>query len=202
MIRIFRGYCLDHPVDAAMFEDRRRLFHDLMRWDVPIVADRFEIDQFDTDEATYVVDVGEDGLHRGSIRLLPSTGAHILADLFPALSDRAVPCGPEIWEITRLCLPTRLGAACRLEVRNRLISAMVDHALLSGIRTLTGVVRPGFRTSVLAMGWEAAPLGPVREIGGMALGAFRIEIDEDTPARLIRTGIYTPAPVSAVAAAA
>ena len=201
MIRITRGYRLEDPVDAAMFEDRRRLFADLMRWDVPIVSSRFEIDQFDTPDAIYLTDIDEDGAHCGSVRLLPSEQAHILGDLFPALSDRAVPRGPDIFEITRLCLPSRLGAAQRLAVRNRLISAMVDHALLSGIRTLTGVVRPGFRASVLAMGWEAEPLGPPREIGGMALGAFRIEIAADTPARLARTGIYLPATVAVAAAA-
>lgn len=202
MIRITQGYRLDDPIDAAMFEDRRRLFCDLMRWDVPIVADRFEIDQFDNGDATYLVDLCDDDLHRGSLRLLPSTGAHILGDLFPVLADRVVPRGDDICEITRLCLPTRLGASRRLEVRNRLISTMVDHALASGIRTLTGVVRPGFLTSVLAMGWDAQPLGSTREIGGMALGAFRIEIDTDTPARLISTGIYTPQTAATVAVAA
>lgn len=202
MIRITRGYRLDDPVDAAMLEDRRRLFCDLMRWEVPVVAGRFEIDQFDTGDATYLVDIDEIGAHRGSMRLLPSTGAHILGDLFPVLSDRAVPRGPGICEITRLCLPSRLGAGRRLDVRNRLISAMVDHALAQGIHTLTGVVRPGFRASVLAMGWAAEALGPIRMIGGMELGAFRIEIDADTPARLTRTGIYSPCTVPAVAAAA
>ena len=201
MIRIKRGHRLDDSLDAAMFEDRRRLFADLMGWDVPVVAGRFEIDQFDTADAVYLADVDADGTHCGSMRLLPSEQAHILGDIFPALADRAVPRGPDIFEITRLCLPSRIGAARRLAVRNRLISAMVDHALLSGIRTLTGVVRPGFRTSVLAMGWEAEPLGPPREIGGMALGAFRIEIAADTPARLARTGIYTPATVAVAAAA-
>jgi acyl-homoserine lactone synthase len=78
---------------------------------------------------------------------------------------------------------------------------MVDHALDAAVHCLTGVVRPGFRESVLAMGWKASPLGPIRMIDGMALSAFRIEIDTDTPARLARTGIYTSvaalAPVAA-----
>jgi len=193
MIRVARGYNLADTRDAGMFEDRRRLFVDMMGWDIPVSHGRFEIDQFDGSDAVYIADLGDRGGHRGSMRLLPSSGPHILGDLFAELCDRVVPRGSEIFEITRLCLPSRLGAKERLAVRNRLITAMVDHALGAGIRTLTGVVRPGFRETVLAMGWEAAPLGPTSMIGGMALGAFRVEIDTDTPARLARTGIYAPA---------
>jgi acyl homoserine lactone synthase len=192
MIRISQGYSLADARDAAMFEDRRRLFVDMMRWDVPVTDGRFEIDQFDGPTATYLTDLDECGFHRGSMRLLLSTGPHILADLFGELCKGAVPRGADIQEITRLCLPTRLGAKERFAVRNRLISAMVDHALAAGVRTLTGVVRPSFRESVLAMGWDASPLGPERKIGGLMLGGFRIEIDAETPARLTRTGIYAP----------
>lgn len=201
MIRITRGYCLADPADAAMFEDRRRLFVDLMRWDVPVVDGRYEIDRFDGRQAVYIAESDRDDFHRGSMRLLPSVGPHILGDLFPALCDGAVPRGSDIWEITRLCLPIRLGATERLAVRNRLISAMVDHALGEGISALTGVVRPTFREAVLTMGWEAEPLGEVRQCGGMALGAFRIAIDPDTPVRLARTGIYAPAVLPVAAAA-
>lgn len=205
MIRITRGFALGNPADAAMFEDRKRLFVDLMRWDVPVIDRAYEIDQFDGPAATYIVDgdgvgggqdisTAGDGIraHRGSMRLLPTTAPHILGALFPELAGGRVPQGDHVQEITRLCLPTRLGAPERLQVRNRLISAMVDHALDSGIRTLTGVVRPAFRDTVLAMGWRCAPLGPVAEISGQKLAAFRIEIDRRTPELLAATGIYVP----------
>ncbi|MGV7120424.1 acyl-homoserine-lactone synthase [Sphingopyxis sp. 550A] len=201
MIRLSQGYDLADIYDTGMFEDRRLLFVDTMGWDVPVSHGRFEIDQFDGPDAVYIADLDDSGHHQGSMRLLPSTRPHILGDLFSGLCDRAVPRAADIFEITRLCLPSRLGAGERLRVRNRLITAMVDHALGEGIRTLTGVVRSGFREAVLAMGWDASPLGPVRTIGGMTLGAFRIEIDADTPARLARTGIYAPvAKFAAVAA--
>lgn len=200
MIRITHGHSLADPVDAAMFVDRRRLFIDLMRWQVPIVAGRYEIDRYDGDQAVYVAETDEQGGHRGSLRLLPTSQPHILGDLFSQLCEGPVPRGPGIWEITRLCLPTRLGARERLAVRNRLISAMVDHALDLGIASYTGVVRPAFRDSILAMGWDAAPLGPDRDCDGITLGAFRISIDGDTPARLAATGIYAARVLPVVAA--
>src|SRR3546814_13100041 len=75
----------------------------------------------------------------GSLRLLPSNKPHILSELFPELCPAGVPTGPTTYEVTRLCLPVRHGAAERLRIRNALITAMVDHALTNGITRLTGV---------------------------------------------------------------
>src|SRR3546814_7185412 len=99
-----------------------------------------------------------------------------------------------------LCLPQRLGRDGRRAVRNRLISAMVDHALQSGVSVLTGVVTAVFRETILAMGWRAAPLGPARTHQGSSIGAFRLDIGADTPALLAANGIYTPGAITAVAA--
>lgn len=174
----------------AMFEDRKRLFVDLLRWQVPVVDDRYEIDCFDTPDCTYLIASDEADEHLGSLRLLPTDQPHILGSIFAPLAEHKVPVGPDIAEITRLCLPTRLGAARRLAVRNALITTMVDHALACGLIMLTGVVAESFRTQILAMGWRAWRLGPPLRIDGQWLGAFAIEIDARTPALLAATGIY------------
>jgi acyl-homoserine lactone synthase len=182
-----------------MFADRKCLFVDLMGWDVPVVDGRYEIDRFDGDEATYIIATDLNDSHLGSLRLLPTTRAHILGDIFTELCDGVVPSGPAIWEITRLCLPVRLRATGRLAVRNRLISAMVDHALANGIGVFTGVTSWSFLEQIRKIGWNCEPLGGARVIAGQPSGAFRIEIDDDTPARLALTGIYTPDTRSRVA---
>jgi len=203
MIRITRGFNLQDPIATSMFDDRKRLFVDLLGWDVPVKDDRFEIDAFDDAHATYITAVGQRGEHVGSMRLLPTTRQHILGSLFATLCDDPVPAGHSIFEITRLCLPVRLGASGRLATRNRLISAMVDHALLSGITTLTGVVAWSFLEQILLMGWRCEPLGRPTMIEGSRLGAFRIDLDDHSSASLAATGIYTPgtlaAPVSEAA---
>jgi acyl-homoserine lactone synthase len=164
-----------------MFEDRKR---------VPVVAGDYEIDRFDDRLCVYLVDSGPDEPHLGSLRLLPTERPHILDTLYPGLCDGFVPRGPAIREITRLCLPMRLGAARRLEVRNRLISAMIDHALPEGIETLTGVVEMNFLSQILDMGWACRPLGPPMRSDGRLLAAFRIDLDATTPAALETAGIY------------
>lgn len=197
MIIIRRECALTEPVAAAMFADRKRLFVDLLGWAVPVVDDRYEIDQFDRDSATYLIATDHHGDHAGSLRLLPTVGPHILGDLFAFLCDDGVPRGGTIVEITRLCLPTRLSAGGRLSVRNRLISAMTDHALDNGIATLTGVVSWDFLEQIMAMGWQCGALGRPHNVAGARLGAFRIDLDADTPQRLSATGIYIPGTLSA-----
>lgn len=174
----------------TMFADRKRLFVDLFGWDVPVVAGRFEVDQFDTAETVYIIAADDDCAHEASIRLMPSTRPHMLAELFPNLCPQGVPVGPTTWESTRLCLPQRHGAERRRDLRNQLISAMVDFALARGIDRLTGVLPDAFRKEVLAMGWLAEPLGPAVWVDSGLIGAFAAHVRADTPERLRWTGTY------------
>src|SRR3546814_12577576 len=57
MLHIFEGggRLAEDAVLAAMFEARKRVFVDLLGWDVPVLAGRFEVDQFDDVHARYLV---------------------------------------------------------------------------------------------------------------------------------------------------
>jgi len=174
----------------TMFIDRKRLFVDLFGWDVPVVEGCFEIDQFDTPATVYIVAADDAGDHEASLRLMPTTGPHMLGTVFPHLCPAGVPVGPTIWESTRLCLPQRHGASRRCELRNQLISAMVDFALARDITCLTGVLPDAFRKEVLAMGWLAEPLGPAVRVDSGLVGAFAAHVRADTPERLRWSGTY------------
>jgi N-acyl-L-homoserine lactone synthetase len=89
------------PPLREMFEARKRVFVDLLRWDVPVLEGRYEVDQFDDEHAVYLIVADEQGRHAGSARLLKSTRPHILDTLFPDLCASAPPRGPDIVEITR-----------------------------------------------------------------------------------------------------
>jgi acyl-homoserine lactone synthase len=174
----------------SMFEARKRVFVDLLHWNVPVLDGRFEVDQFDDPHATYIILADPSGNHLGSARLLETTRPHILGNLFPTLCASAVPIGAGVLEITRFCLDRRLGASGRRKVRNRLVSALVSHALHSGIATYTGVAEMGWLQQILAFGWDCRPLGIPRPIDGRMLGALAISITPDTPALLDRNGIW------------
>ena len=174
----------------CMFEARKRVFVDLLKWQVPVLEGRFELDQFDDEHATYLIVRGDEGEHLGSARLLETVRPHLLDTLFAGLCAAPPPRGPNILEITRFCLERRLPAPRRLAVRNCLVSALVEYAMLRGISTYTGVAELGWLQQILAFGWTCRPLGLPMVIDGRTLGALRIEISGETPELLAENGIY------------
>lgn len=189
---------LQLPVLREMFAARKEVFVDLLGWDVPIVEGRYEFDQFDDEDATYILVPDPAGGHAGSARLLPTVRPHILDSLFPQLCDLPVPRGPDILEITRFCLSRHQVSQARLETRNILVSGLVDYALENGVRSYTGVAELGWLQQILSFGWDCRPLGLPTPVDGRLLGALRIEIGPDTPDRLAANGIYRPAPLQRV----
>src|SRR3546814_8386098 len=56
----------------AMFAARKSVFVDLLKWDVPVLEGRYEIDQFDDEYARYLILADRGDGHLGSARLLPT----------------------------------------------------------------------------------------------------------------------------------
>jgi acyl-homoserine lactone synthase len=190
------------PVLQSMFAARKRVFVDLLGWDVPVIEGRYEVDQFDDDSAEYLVVADAEGRHLASARLLQTTRPHILDSLFPELCAGAPPRGRAVREITRFCLDPAVGARARREARNVLVSALVDHALTNGIDTYTGVAQLAWLQQILAFGWRCRPLGlPVASDATM-LGALVIDVTPDTPALLAANGIHRPATLAPATTAA
>ncbi|HWH21848.1 MAG TPA: acyl-homoserine-lactone synthase [Allosphingosinicella sp.] len=183
------------PALRGMFEARKRVFVDLLKWNVPVLEGRYEVDQFDDEDAVYLIVPGEDGRHAGSARLLKTIRPHILDTLFPEICAAPVPRGAGTLEITRFCLDRGQSADARLETRNCLVSGLVRYALENGVETYTGVAEMGWLQQILAFGWHCRPLGLPRRIDGKMLGALRIDITAETPALLEANGIYRSAPV-------
>lgn len=193
---------MEHRLFRSMFEERKRVFVDLLRWDVPVIAGRYEIDQFDDDRAVYIVITGDDGDHRASARLLPTTHDHILGTIFPDLCEEAPPCGSDILEITRFCLARNLRARERLELRNQLVTALVEYALGNQIRSFTGDAEWPWFQQILSFGWTCRPLGLPTSEEGRSLVALQIDVDGQTREQLRASGIYRRVGLADLAAAA
>jgi N-acyl-L-homoserine lactone synthetase len=163
---------------AEMYRQRKRVFVDRLRWEVPVVDGEFEIDQFDTEAAVYLLALGPDGAQLGSARLLPSTRPHLLSEVFPHLCERGVPQGEDVWEITRMC--TTPGLQPAQPVRRQIMIAMVEFALLNGIRRFTLVSHLAYLSNILAVGWDCEPLGLPQPHGDQTVGAVVINVTPDT----------------------
>jgi N-acyl-L-homoserine lactone synthetase len=174
----------------GMFEARKQVFIDLLKWPLPVLAGRYEVDQFDGPECIYLVITDERGGHLGSARLLATTQPGILNSLCLDLCDSDPPSGPAVYEITRFCLSRNLRARERRDVRDWLVVAIAEYGLEMGIETYTGVAEFGWMQQILAFGWHCAPLGFFKVRDGATLGALRIDLEPDTLDRLEAAGIH------------
>ena len=167
----------------SMHEDRKQVFVDLLNWDIDHDG-RYEQDEYDTDDAQYLMLHDEaTSEHLGSVRLLPTTRSHILGDVFPFLCNAHVPRGTDIWEITRLVVSPRAPRQDRLMIRNMLGRAMIEYGHLAGIAKYTAVCEIGFLSQLLASGWRCDPLGLPQKVGTSLVGALLIHNDADSLAR-------------------
>lgn len=176
----------------AMFAARKQVFIDLLKWDLPVLAGEYEVDQFDDPDAEYLILLDPDRKHRASTRLLKTDRPHLLGDLYPFLCSGPVPNGPTTREITRFCLDRHQSAAARRSARNQLVTALAEHALCHGITDYTGVAELGWFRQIHCFGWHCEPLGPAMLVGGSALTALHIQIDNETIEGLKRNGVYAP----------
>jgi N-acyl-L-homoserine lactone synthetase len=189
----------------AMHHDRKRIFVDSLKWNVPVVDGKFEVDQFDNADAVYLLALDETKkVHLGSVRLLPTTKPHLMDTVFPMLCDNGVPRGEDIWEITRFCTAPHLRGRQTWMAQSYLAVAMVEFGLLYGINRYTCLAETSFLSTVMAIGWECEPLGLPKEVNGETVGALLIKI---TPAtlQLFRTKMgwrYPVLEVDAIAKAA
>ena len=188
------------PLLAQMYQERKRVFIDLLRWDLPALDGQYEIDQFDTPSTIYLIIADTDGKHLGSLRLLPTTQPHVLGDVFPGLCNLDNPRLPDVWEISRLCLSRGIRAAERRIVRDKLATALTLFARDNGIRAYCCVADMPWYTQILSFGWRCEPLGLPQDLPCGMLAALMIHIDDETPRLLGETGIWseTLAPLAAL----
>lgn len=193
---------LEQKAMRTMFEARKRVFIDLLKWDLPALAGRFELDQFDDEKANYLIVTDLDGEHLASARLLLTTRPALLDSLFRGLVDGEVPQGEGVLEITRFCLSPGIGAHQRRTARDALLVGLAQFAVDNGIRTYTGVAELAWFRQIQTFGWDCRPLGEPALHRGQALVALRIDIDNSTIDKLASAGIVSTAIAAPAARAA
>lgn len=166
---------------AEMHRDRKRVFVDWLKWDVPVIDD-MEIDQYDTDDAVYLLDVDPaTGQHIASIRLLPCSAATLMAEHFADMVQSPVPNDASAWEMTRLCAnPAIKDKLVQWTGRKNVTIAAIEFALMRDIRQMIFVTHSSWVPTILSVGWDIELLGLPRNDGTESLAALRINITPDT----------------------
>jgi acyl homoserine lactone synthase len=168
-IRYISAADLDlHPaLAAAMFRDRTAQFRDRLGWTVTVDALGWETDGYDRAEPVYVVAEDAQGGHAGSLRLLPTTGPNMLAEIFPHLTAGPIR-DPAVWETTRFCLAPGAGpGTARL-----LMAAISEFGLGLNLTHTVGVFADAMIRVYRRLGWEPELLG---RADGVSAGIWRFD---------------------------
>lgn len=130
-----------------MFRLRARVFHDRLGWDVE-VRDGMETDLFDRLDPAHVIAVDDEGHVVGCMRLLQTTGPHMLADVFSSILDGEPPVrSSTVWEATRFCVDTnRLtggrGRNTISYVTSEVMIGAFEFAMTAGVTDAVAVIDP------------------------------------------------------------
>ena len=120
-----------------------------------------EIDQFDTDEAVYLLGLDAAGHVTSVVRLVPTTGPTLLRDVFShAVTCGRIPRDECIYEMTRYFLSNEPQERVeRWLVAGEVLCAMFEYALAAGLKQLSLVCDAFFMPALLESGWKVHPLG-------------------------------------------
>jgi acyl-homoserine lactone synthase len=169
-----------------VYRFRHRFFVQHKKWATLEKPDEREIDEFDTPEAVHIVGLDENGDISTYTRLLPTTGPHLLRDIYPELlQGNPEPIGPDVWEWTRAAINPFKGDSGRgaSKIKGEFYAAVVETCLHLGIRALLVEAHPGLITSAIDVGFHTMPLALPTEYGGEPVVPFCCEVTEHTLSR-------------------
>ncbi len=162
-----------------------RIRHDVYvgerKWMKPAGPDGLQRDQFDNDDALYILAMEGNKVVGGS-RLIPTLKPHLLSEVFPYLANvRGLPRAHDIYEWTRVhvakeCGEGRTGGP----IAGNIYCGILEFCLSQGITSLTALMEMWWLPRFHEMGWEVRPLGLPEFIEGEWLIAVQLPVQRET----------------------
>jgi acyl homoserine lactone synthase len=145
------------------------------------VVDGKERDKYDDERPVYLVYADDESRKvKGSLRLLPTTGPTVLADIFQdTVPDAVHLSSPTTWECTRFCLEDRGASFGQREellvASTALIAALGEVAIAAGIESIVGNFDSTMLRVYRRIGCEVEVLGSTQRYGRTVyLGLFPV----------------------------
>ena len=173
---------LYEPELLAHFRLRHEIYVVERNWTNLARPDGLERDQFDNEDATYIL-ASANGQIIGGSRLVPTTRPHLLSEVFPYLASvRGLPRAIDIYEWTRMFVVKnrREGRTMGGQTRGMVICGVLEHCLDNSITGLTALIEMFWLPLFHSMGWTVVPLGLPELINGEWSIAVKMPIDENT----------------------
>lgn len=183
-----------------MYRLRADAFGTRRGWKVEVV-DGLEKDQFDDLNPLYLMCVSTNGQLLASLRLLQTTGPHMLADVFPdLLGNEALIRSPLVWESTRFCVDKHASETYNRggvnAVTCELLEALCTVANRSGLKNLVSVYDVFMERVLRRAGCIFEQYGEtVRYDGGLKTKAGVFDVNEVAMASIRRASALAQPPV-------
>lgn len=145
---------------VQMYRQRKAVFVDKAGWKIPVNGD-MEMDAYDRDDTIYLLAKdGPVGQVLASVRLLTTTGPHLMCELFNAADREKMPRGATVWEVSRFCTaPGIVGRGRRHALLWEIICGVLETGLLFGVEEVVFAASRALLPLALHGGWEVETLG-------------------------------------------
>lgn len=160
---------------------RHRIYIEELRWrGLTPREDGREYDQFDMPDSVYLLGL-DDGKVLGGLRLVPTMGPHLIADVFSRFASvQGVPRRHDVAEWTRIfVVPERREEHSGSKVGTAVIASMIDYGLQEGLSGISVLMNTFWLPKFLKYGWRVRPLGLPDVHDGEWLVAVLIDVTPD-----------------------
>lgn len=188
---------------VQMCRQRKAVFVDRSGWEIPVIGD-LEMDAYDRGDTLYLLSKDRpDGQLLASVRLLTTTGPHLMCQLFDAASRKRMPRGATVWEASRFCTaPGVRGRGRRHALLWEIICGVMETGLLYGIDQVIFTASRALQPLALHCGWQVRMVArglrdPDDEVTALAAtittaGLRRVRHLHDVPTPAIRFTAAAP----------
>ena len=178
MIHVVKKY--NRALYQEQIEQQHRIRYDIYvkqrKWMALDRPDGREIDQFDNDDATYLLMLEGDRVIGGS-RFVPTTKPHLMSEVFAFLANvRGVQRGHNIVEWTRIFIIPEKRNAFNLK---KMYLGVLEYCLDEGFNAITIVMETWWIPRFLELGWDVIPLGEPMMHDNMEIIAVMVNIEQE-----------------------
>lgn len=166
-----------HRLRARQFSDRRG-------WRV-VVENGLERDRFDNLNPLYILVLSDEQQLLASLRLLPTTGPHMLSDVFPeVMGGTGIVRHPLVLESSRFCVDTKAAQDFGPEginlVTRELLFGLFSTAQKAGMRNIISVYDVFVERVLRRAGCQFDRLGPICKFDDLQTVGGLFEVNDAT----------------------
>lgn len=169
---------------------RYDIFVRRLKWDLPRSRVGWEEDEFDTDDAVYLI-ARNLGKVSGCGRLLPTIQPYLLQEVFPYLAGPGgPPASPRIWELSRFAAvpPSSSAAACSPDLAPDLFARACKTAVELGAEQLIGVLTVSVERALQRFA-RLERLGSPKLVNGQWLVACHADVRDEVVLDVASLGV-------------